>query len=132
MTEDLTARVTALTATIEQRLAEDEAAAKAAASVAGQEWEFDIAVSHVRAPSGTVLADTMNAYNDEEMGPFIARNDPARVLRRVAATRSLVAAILTEEHHTERCGLYSGRCTCGRDTRVVRLLTIIASEWEEQ
>ena len=32
------------------------------------------------------------------MATHIARNDPARVLRRVAVTRELVAAILAEPH----------------------------------
>jgi len=90
-----------------------------------------------------------------------ARNDPAHVLRRVAATRSLVAAILAEPHdwnpldeyyscsqareNTGTVGLEVGPpgsgcsdpdragqpCDCGRDQRVERLLSIIASEWED-
>lgn len=88
----------------------------------------------------------------------IIRHDPARVLRRVRATRDLVAAILAEKHDyvpgdefyscsqavdphpgesgepgpgcsdPERAGK---PCDCGRDARAARLLGIIASEWEE-
>ena len=46
-----------------------------------------------------------------------------RPLRRVAATRALVAAILAEPHD-------HARNPAGHQ-RVTRLLTIIASEWEE-
>ena len=60
----------------------------------------------------------------------IARNDPARVLRRVTATRELVAAILALPHVPDS-EWYGRECTCGRDEDVARLLGIIASEWEE-
>ncbi len=71
------------------QLAEDESAAKAAASVAGPVWEFDEAASWVTSPRGTFLADTKNPWNDEEIGPFAARHDPARALREVEAGRRI-------------------------------------------
>jgi len=86
----------------------------------------------------------------------IIRNDPARTLRRVKATRALAAEILAEGHlyvdgdpwfscsqATEpgeegepgsACADDERRgkpCDCGRDSRVARLLGIIASEWED-
>ena len=69
--------------------------------------------------------------NSPPVTTHIARNDPARVLRRVKATRSLVAAILEERHDWHKHGP-GFPCCCGRDANVARLLGIIASEWEKQ
>ena len=91
---------------IEARLDEDEATAKAAASVAGPDWWFDLADSYLKSPPGSFVADTMNAPGgDEAIGPFFARHDPARVLREVEAKRAILA-----EHGPADGGRDAGRC----------------------
>lgn len=81
---------------IEARLDEDGAAAKAAASVAGPDWWFDLADSYLKSPPGSFVADTMNApYGDEEIGPFLARHDPARALREAALKRAILGQYRT-------------------------------------
>ncbi len=87
-----------LIAFLEARLAEDEAAAKAAASVAGPHWHHDrfwpgdgsSATTMILSAAGSPLADTLHR-DDEEMAPFIARHDPARALREVEADRRILA-----------------------------------------
>jgi Family of unknown function (DUF6221) len=89
-----------LVAFLNARLDEDEAAAKAAASVAGPDWHHDrfwpedgsSATTMVFSAAGSPLADTLHR-DDEEMAPFIARHDPARVLREVEADRAILAAL---------------------------------------
>jgi hypothetical protein len=145
MSTDLTARVAELASRIEAGLAEDEALADRAT---GGEWLSGI---NFVVSDGTQVAEAdsvRTAYH-------IARNDPARTLRRVKATRDLVAGILAEQHQNvdgdpwfscsqavyehggepgsgcaddERAGK---PCDCGRDQHVVKMLAIIASEWEE-
>jgi Family of unknown function (DUF6221) len=61
--------------------------------------------------------------------------DPASVLRDVSQTRSLVAEILSIPHDEDWLGCAARRepgrpCDCGRDTRVLRMLGIIAARWE--
>ena len=161
MSGDLTARVAELTAAIEAHLAEDEATALApfgddetarswtadrgghpdALPLVDDGWHRTIVYGHATTPA---------------VAAHIARNDPARRLRDVKATRDLLAAILAEQHdyndgdpwfscsqatvpgddgepgsgcaNDERAGK---PCDCGRDARVARLLGIIASEWNE-
>jgi hypothetical protein len=161
MSEDLTARVAQLAAAIEAQLAEDEAVALATIGLDDR----------VRMRRGTPpprwVEDDWGIRSEDRHGilrvrhtwarerAHITRNDPARVLRRVKATRDLVAVILSEPHDwnvedefyscsqavqwpdpgepgsgcsdPERAGK---PCDCGRDARVARLLGIIASEWE--
>ena len=84
-----------LVAFLRARLDEDEAAARAAASVAGPGWHSEVAWGEdipqmvVRGDGDAWLAATGTA-DDEELGPFIARHDPARVLREVAAKRAIL------------------------------------------
>ena len=143
MTTDLTTRIAELTAAIEARLSGDELTATVAAGAAEA--------------SCWLLAEQSNDAAYTAFRAHIARNDPARILRRVAATRSLIAAILAEHHDwnaadefyscSQAKDLYEGGepgsacadpdragqpCDCGRDQRVERLLGIIASEWEEK
>lgn len=163
MTADLTAHVADLAARIETSLAEDEATAKAAQARFPGPWEqADNTDSPL--PGAVTLYDS----RDESVGVIrgsyaaghIARNYPDRVLRRVKATRDLVAVILAEQHYTAEAGYYScsqareGQyliggptgppgsgcgdperagepCDCGRDDKVARMLGIIANEWED-
>jgi len=88
----------ALTAFLSARLDEDEAAAKAAASVAGPDWHHDhfwpedgsSATTMIFSAAGSPLADMLHR-DDEEMAPFITRHDPARALREVTAMRAILA-----------------------------------------
>jgi hypothetical protein len=133
VSETLTAHDARLAAVIEAHLEEDEKHATAA-STEGPNW---------RQP-------------DPERFPGY---DPERVFRRAKATRSLVTAILAEPHYYNASDEFyscsqavdpdpcpgeggpgsgcldderAGRpCDCGRDARVARLLSIIASEWED-
>ena len=177
MSTDLTSRVAELAASIEANLAEDETTAREGqpdpADPRTGKWT---AYGHQPGPAdrrqdrrvqmvGTETPET--GWTVCEVGQFdhaapiaahIARNDPARRLRDVKATRDLVAAILAERHdYNEGDSWYScsqavdpdpapgeggpgsgcsnderaGKpCDCGRDARVARLLGIIASEWE--
>jgi Family of unknown function (DUF6221) len=163
VTEDLAARVAELAAAIEAGLAEDEAVALAtiginerASMLAGQpppRWVPEPGGSGIRSEDRYGILRVKHTWANERA--HIVRNDPARVLRRVKATRDLVAAILAERHdyndgdefyscsqaaepgtdgepgsgcaNDERAGK---PCDCGRDMRVARLLGIIASEWE--
>jgi Family of unknown function (DUF6221) len=171
---DLTARVAELAALAMARLAEEEALALAAAAEHDdltaparpdwyvQQWA-DPDVTAVVADPESSAWPVARVCDRPDGAPaaraaHIARNDPARVLRRVRATRDLVAEILAEGHQhaddyfacsqaQEGDGLISGPtgppgsgcsdperagkpCDCGRDARVARLLGIIASEWE--
>jgi hypothetical protein len=162
--DDLTARVAELAASVEAHLAEDEAAAGA---LDGATWragtdvgdEYNIGVVLEGADWQIARCGIEKLADGELKAAHIARNDPARALRRVKATRDLVASILAEQHYTAEVGWYScsqaqtgqylidgptgppgsgcgdperaGKpCDCGRDAKVARLLAIIASEWE--
>jgi hypothetical protein len=163
VSEDLTARVAELAASVEAHLAEDEAAANA---LDGATWragtdvgdEYNIAVVLEGADWQIARCGIEKLADGELKAAHIARQDPARTLRHVKATRDLVAAILGEPHdYNEGDSWYScsqavdpdpapgeggpgsgcsnderaGRpCDCGRDARVARLLGIIAGEWE--
>ena len=100
-----------LSAFLEARISEDEASAKAAASVAGPHWrhdtgwsEADHPYSQVRSPGGAIVADALRGPDDEEIGPFLARHDPARVLREVTAKRAILTrhSPVTEPGFAER------------------------------
>lgn len=179
MTTDLTARVAELASLIAANLAEDEATALACADNDGNLGWRD---SRVMASLGDHTIRTTgsrpvariresDSRGDESVprilspdaaAAHIARNDPARRLRDVKATRDLVAAILAEGHYHAEAPYYScsqarehegmiadivgppgppgsacwdkdraGKpCDCGRDAEVVRMLGIIAQEWE--
>jgi hypothetical protein len=152
VSEDLTARVAELAATIEAKLAEDEAAAKRnTGGGLGDDGKFGPSYPDYQ---------TYSSADTEAADAYIERFRPLRALRRVKAVRDLVTAILAEQHDynaldgyyscsqaREGTGLVSGPtgppgsgcsdperagkpCDCGRDARVARLLAIIASEWE--
>lgn len=177
MTADLAARIAETAAFIEASLAADEAATLAWRSppwgedatrwkVVGQrEPRYD----NGRRETLTVIdvsgrdlnwAEAVQVCWDSngERAVHIARNDPARALRRVKAVRDMVAAVLAEPHDyipgdefyscSQAVDPYPGEsaepgsgcsdpertgkpCDCGRDQRVARLLGIIATEWEE-
>jgi hypothetical protein len=165
VTTDLTARIAELAAQIEAALAEDEAVAlatiginDAAAMRNGKpppRWVPD--GSGIRSEDRYAIVRVGKTWARER--DYITRNDPARVLRRVKATRDLVAAILAEGHAVipgdefyscaqavdpdpapgeggPGSGCWDDQrrgkpCDCGRDMRVARLLGIIASEWED-
>jgi Family of unknown function (DUF6221) len=90
MSEDLAAFLNA-------RLDEDEAAATAAAASAGPDWHPSSAVTAAGATTivfcgrddDIEVADTLRRH-DEEIAPFIARQDPARALREVEAKRAIL------------------------------------------
>jgi hypothetical protein len=168
--DDLTVRVAGLAAVIEQQLAKDEAAADDAGSaksassaeprVTHGPWLAANSLLMALQPDGVYddIAEVIN-YGLDPVLVHAARQDPARVLRRVKATRDLVADILGEPHYTAEVAYYScsqaqegayliagptgppgsgcgdperaGRpCDCGRDAKVARMLAIIAGEWE--
>lgn len=165
MTTDLAGRIAELAAQIEERLTEDETTAKAvfdAAKLFSNEPQRQGPLGHrVFDGSGIVVTHDRSVTLPPDVATHIARNDPARVLRRVAVTRELVAAILAEPHdwipgdeyyscsqavdpyEDDPSERYPGSgcanpertgqpCDCGRDQRVARLLGIIATEWEEK
>ena len=127
----MTTDLTTLAAQIEERLTEDETTAHAATETAGQwfqpgpgagEWTLRNNRAIVESPAGIIVFD--EGCPTDAQGAHIARNDPAGVLRRVAVTRELVAAILAEPHDPAR--------NPAGHQRVARLLGIIATEWEEK
>jgi Family of unknown function (DUF6221) len=156
VSENLAARIAALAMLIAVKLDEDERVAKVATdgpwimdgmSVRGRDRIYH---------GGSAGAILVIRHTWPQEAAHIVRNAPDRVLRRVRATRDLVAAILAERHdyndgdefyscsqaaepgtdgepgsgcaNDERAGK---PCDCGRDMRVARLLGIIASEWED-
>lgn len=169
VTTDLTARVAELAASIEANLAEDETLALATIGIndrAGMKrgtppprWVPTEDGWGIKSEDRYDILRVRHTWAAERA--HIVRNDPASVLRRVKATRDLVAAILTEPHAAipgdefYSCsqaadpdpapgegGPGSGcsddkragqPCDCGRDARVARLLGIIAGagEWED-
>ena len=107
-------------------------------------------------PRGNLRAEigTDDIFLDAELPwdliPHMARHDPAAVLRRIAAERTLIADLLAERHLVvdgdcwytcraateERDGGENcndderGKpCDCGRDARVNRRIRLIAEGW---
>lgn len=120
----------------------EEAAAKAvednSAPWDGQ-WEADENLA-LRTRNGWVLATALHPGDEFRPGvlPHIARQDPARTLRRVRAHRDLVAAILSEPHHRWpgvsaclKATFPDEECACGRDERVERVLAILAGIYSD-
>lgn len=79
------------------RIAEDEAAARAAEADAGASWQSDDGmvdgqIKH-RRPRGTGLWDNEGASSlsmEPDVAEFVARNDPARVLAECDAKRRII------------------------------------------
>lgn len=66
----------------------------------------------------------------------IARNDPARVLARVARDRRMLELLLAEEHRSlpgmlgcAKARFAPSACDCGRDERVAALLAVLAESY---
>ena len=106
MSTDLAGRITGLAAQIEERLTEDETTAKARPKSPASwfqpgpgvgEWTLRNNRAIVESPAGSHRLRRRLPHPSNRV-PTFARNDPARVLRRVAVTRELVAAILAEPH----------------------------------
>ena len=124
-----------LSAFLEARISEDEASAKAAASVAGPHWrhdtgwsEADHPYSQVRSPGGAIVADALRGPDDEEIGPFLARHDPARVLREVAAMRQIAAHMTAPRTTASLDGLIvNGRFRTTGD----HALRLLAAIWRD-
>jgi hypothetical protein len=149
--EDLTARIAELAAIIEAGLREDEAAAQDFAQGSPTPWSVE--TSYVHDANGRLVL--LDEYHWDAV-QYFGRHGPDRDLRRVAATRALVAEVLAEGHYSDESGYYScsqardwvfekdpapgsgcsdreraGKpCDCGRDAGVVLRLGIIAAEWE--
>lgn len=70
---------------LRNRLADDERQAKAAMTYAAKDWFIETSGIVTTGPEGDVYTD------DREVAEHIARHDPARVLREVAAKRELLA-----------------------------------------
>lgn len=77
--------------------------------------------------------------------PHIARHDPARVLRRIAAMREHIDGLLAEKHRSCEDTWYNcsaadqegnrdstQECDCGRDERVTRSLRLLAAEYTDR
>jgi uncharacterized protein DUF6221 len=81
-----------LAAFVAARLDEDEAAANAGARRVGMPWRAE---PQPGTPGGLVLDELglVGSTGGRYAAAHIARHDPARVLREVAATRALIAAI---------------------------------------
>lgn len=138
-----------LVAFIEARLRGDQEAAEA---IDVPDWRA--ASSWMRElieplPSQKRLYDGRFPLITEEDVEHIARHDPARVLREVAAHRRLLADIVAQQHwlndryyrgcsafaealHPDLPDLPTGRpCSCGRDADVERRLRLLAAIWSD-
>jgi hypothetical protein len=104
-----------LAAFLAARLDEDEAAAQAAASVAGPDWHHALDddglgyTVRLLSAAGSRLADTHR--NDEEIAPHLARYDPARVLLGVAAKRAILAEHVNAQDLGAPIPAVCNRCT---------------------
>jgi hypothetical protein len=89
---------------VKARLDEDEAAAKLAAREGGT-WKQDDPDRHpgtISSLGGPVVYD--EGSPDEYQAPHIARHDPARVLREVAAKRAILAEVRSVQKLTDLTG----------------------------
>jgi hypothetical protein len=110
-----------LIAFLNGRLNEDEAAAKAAAGVAGPAWKAETywpedestTRTCVRSDSGAFLADLYDTPDYPDLAAHIARHDPARVLREVEAGRRILG------RHGQ-CGIPWGGGLCDEAGAVYR------------
>lgn len=99
-----------------------------------QQWgdQRDSEVACSKGAVAVLAYDRNGALNADH----IARHDPATVLRDVAARRQLLDTALGWEHETIWRGEYDFDCTgkpceCGRDERVLAVLTLLAKPYQE-
>jgi hypothetical protein len=118
-----------LTAFVKARLDEDEAIAQAAASEAGPDWTWDRETrdGYLRTPGGTIMADALNV-EDEQFRPHVARHDPARVLREVAAKRKRLAAYTAARAAADR---YDDQYMAGVASGLADAIKDDASAWND-
>ena len=121
-----------LIAFLNARLDEDEAAAKGAA---GDVWEY----RDTWVWCGPFeVADIFGGADMEEIGGHIARHDPARVLREVAAKRAIVATVSAYEAKIDgewgcchsATGIAGGYCPEIRPDDI-RALRELAAVWSD-
>lgn len=118
----------------------------AAEETTSAEWEYQAAhfTLNATSPPGVVVANV--DYLDPAPGKFMAANDPAAALRRIAADRKLLDDFLADQHDRNiedawySCGSLTdqdlegacldetrlGKCDCGRDARVERRVRLLA------
>ena len=158
-TENRAAAIGALTASLKDGLAKDEAAADEAQRAAASPWLASNSLLLIMDRDGVFDTEVaaVSDYRYDDVLIHAARHDPARKLRDVKAGRDLLAAILTEPHdYIPGDAWYScsqavdpgsddkepgsacldddrrgDPCDCGRDARVERLLRILAGVYEE-
>jgi hypothetical protein len=158
-TENRAAAIGALTASLKDGLAKDEAAADEAQRAAASPWLASNSLLLIMDRDGVFDTEVaaVSDYRYDDVLIHAARHDPARKLRDVKSGRDLLAAILAEPHEvvdgdgwyscSQAINSYSGDeepgsgciddnrrgqpCDCGRDSRVERLLRILAGVYEE-
>ncbi|MET9073859.1 DUF6221 family protein [Streptomyces sp. NPDC004232] len=126
-------------------------AEEAAADTGSANWEYQPSgILDAMEPAGFMVATGSQDFLEPERGQFMAANDPAAVLRRIAADRQLLDDLIAEQHNvvedpaytcpaatTERDGgrnYHPGPCNCARDERVHRRVRLLAEGygWTEE
>ncbi|MFJ8006098.1 DUF6221 family protein [Streptomyces fagopyri] len=123
----------------------------AARETGGAEWEYQAHGSlDATGVAGGMVAVGSQDYLPPATGQFMAANDPAAVLRGIAADRALLDDVLAEKHFVleEDCWYTCGAateehdggdtcdtgrrgkpCDCGRDARVARRVQLLAERY---
>ncbi|MFE5140336.1 hypothetical protein ACFRDV_22110 [Streptomyces fagopyri] len=131
--------------------AAQQRAEEAALETGSAEWEYHAHGSLDGAgPAGGMVAVGSQDYLAPAPGQFMAANDPAAVLRGIAADRALLDDLLSEKHFVleEDCWYTCGAateerdggdtcdtgrlgkpCDCGRDARVARRVQLLAQRY---
>ena len=103
----------------------------------GRPWTLE---DGSKVPSGMMRATVANSMTEVQSAPagHIARHDPARVLREVAAKRRTLAALDQRRHFLDNTEWYGCRaidgddrptgaaCSCGRDDEVLKQQRLLA------
>jgi hypothetical protein len=121
---------------LEARLAEDEIKARAAGESVGYSWtEHEQVIARGGKPEGSNYLSGIWTEHDDE-APHIARHDPARVLREVAAKQAIMATVLPCPAclkgircvpHDVSAGASTWRPATARDEHALKLLAAIYS-----